>query len=277
MNSQLTIIAATNYSETASNAIAYAAGFARSIGAKLVLYNAFSLSVHSDNSRISASEMQKELDKAVSTLNALCRETAEAFEIEVNFHYSYSFSENELLSLINATNAYLIVMGMAERSFEQYLLGNTTTSVIKNINFPVLAVPKNAHFQGLKKVLFACDSLGWSTTKKLLWIEPLVGNIETVIEFFSVDESISEIEQKNKENLTIVKEIDVEKYIYKTVRSNDVISEIKKEIIKYNADILVMVPRIYGFWDSLVHTSKTKIMVAGLDIPLLSFPNFNTI
>ncbi|SCY75768.1 Nucleotide-binding universal stress protein, UspA family [Flavobacterium anhuiense] len=274
MNSQLTIIAATNYSETASNAVAYAAGFAKSIGAKLVLFNAFSLSVHSANSRISASGMEKELDKAVSKLKTLSKETAEVFEIEVNWHCSYSFLEDELLSLINATKAYLIVMGMADRSFEQDLLGNTTTSVIKKINFPVLAVPKNARFQGLKKVLFACDSLGWSTTKKLSWIEPLVGNIETVIEFFSVDESVSEIQQKNKENLTIVKEIEIEKHIYKTVRSNDVISEIKKEIIKYNADILVMVPRIYGFWDSLVHTSKTRIMASGLEIPLLAFPNY---
>ncbi|MNX96122.1 hypothetical protein D3C86_1284240 [compost metagenome] len=64
------------------------------------------------------------------------------------------------------------------------------------------------------------------------------------------------------------------KYIYKTVRSNAVINEIEKEIKRYQADILVMVPKKYGFWDSLVHKSKTRIMASGLDVPLLSFPQY---
>lgn len=119
MNSLLTIIAATNYSETASNAVIYAAGFAKAIGAKLVLFNAFSLSVHSANALISASEMQKELDKANARLDTLSRQTAEVFKIEVSSYCSYSFLEDELLSVIDSVGADLIVMGMAEKSLEQ--------------------------------------------------------------------------------------------------------------------------------------------------------------
>lgn len=273
MTSQLTIIAATNYSEIASNAVTYAAGFAKAIGAKLVLFHAFSLSVHSANSRISANDMQSELDKASSRLETLGRETAEVFKIEVSAYCSYSFLEDELLSVIDASGADLIVMGMAEHSFEQDLLGNSTTSVIKNISFPVLAVPKNARFQDLKKILYACDALSWSTIKQLGWLKGLAESLRMEVEFFNVNESLQELKETSQIASGSEKEFEDEKYIYKTVRSNAVINEIKKEIINYKPDVLVMVPKKYGFWDSLIHTSKTRMMAAGLEIPLLAFPN----
>ncbi|MCI9845522.1 universal stress protein [Flavobacterium pectinovorum] len=274
MISQLTIIAATNYSETAANAVNYAAEIAKAVGAKLVLFNSFSLSVHSANSLISASEMQKQLDKAVSRLDVLGRATAALFHIEVSTFCSYSFLEDELISIIDTTGADLIVMGMAERSFAQELLGNSTTSVIKNINFPVLAVPKNAHFHKLKKILYASDSVGWSSIKKFSWIRNIAEPLGTEIEIFNVNNSIKELKEEHSIRLTGEEELEDVKYIYKSVRSNAVIEEIKKEIKKYNADILVMMPRKYGFWDSLVHISKTRIMAAGMEIPLLSIPNY---
>lgn len=274
MTPQLTIIAATNYSDTASNAVIYAARFAKAIQAKLILFNAFSLSVHSANALISASELQKELDKASSKLDNLSRETADRFKIEVSSYCSFSFLEDELLSVIDATNADLLVMGMAENSLEQDLLGNSTTSVIKNINFPVLAVPKDASFQSLKKILYACDALSWSTINDLKWIKDLVESFGIEIEFFNVNDSVVELKKQIQEDSISEKEFQTENHIYKTVRSSAVIDEIRKEIIKYNPDILVMVPKRYGFWDSLLHNSKTRIMAAGLEIPLLSFPNF---
>jgi nucleotide-binding universal stress UspA family protein len=45
----------------------------------------------------------------------------------------------------------MIVMGMEEKSLEQELLGNTTTSIIKKLRTPVLAVPRNLQFTLQKK------------------------------------------------------------------------------------------------------------------------------
>jgi len=221
--------------------------------------------------------MQKQLDKASERLKTLGRDIAGAFNIEVSCFCSYSFLEDELSSLIELHNAELVVMGMAERSFEQELMGNSTTSVIKNLNTPVLAVPLNARFQNIKKILYACDTLSFSSIKRFSWLRSIVGNLGAEVEFFSVDAKLDDLKQEQDRLLlssTLEEEFQQVKYLYKTVKSNAVINEIKKEINIYNADILVMVPQKYGFWDSLVHKSKTRIMAAGLDIPLLSFPNF---
>ncbi|MFB9076731.1 universal stress protein [Flavobacterium procerum] len=275
MSSSLTIIAATNFSETANNAVTYAAGLAKSTGAKLILFNSFSLSVHSANSLISAEAMQQQIGKQSKKLETLGEDISKLFDLEVKTSCTYSFVEDQLQVLIEESKAELVVMGMAERSFEQDLLGNTTTSVIKNINIPVLAVPSTARFINTKKILYASDSLSLSSIKRFSWLRKVVGTIGLEIEFFSVDERIDVLKSEQTELLwSPESDFDMEKvkYIYKSVRSNAVIDEICKEIKSYEADILVMVPQKYGFWDSLVHRSKTRIMAAGLDIPLLSYP-----
>lgn len=275
MITPLTIIAATNFSTIAGNAVTYAAGLAKATGAKLILFNSFSLSVHSANSLITAESMQKQMDKAALRVQTLGEEIADLFKISVESICSYSFLEDELPAIIDQTNADLVVMGMAERSLEQDLLGNTTTSVIKSLNIPILAVPQNARFQNAKKILYACDTLSLSSIRRFTWIREVISNLGSEIEFFSVDEKLDEIREEQGKvllNSSIGNNFEDVKYIYKNVRSNAVIDEIKKEIKNFEADILVMVPQKYGFWDSLIHRSKTRIMAAGLDIPLLSIP-----
>lgn len=188
MITPLTIIAATNFSTIAGNAVTYAAGLAKATGAKLILFNSFSLSVHSANSLITAESMQKQMDKAALRVQTLGEEIADLFKISVESICSYSFLEDELPAIIDQTNADLVVMGMAERSLEQDLLGNTTTSVIKSLNIPILAVPQNARFQNAKKILYACDTLSLSSIRRFTWIREVIGNLGSEIEFFSVDE-----------------------------------------------------------------------------------------
>jgi nucleotide-binding universal stress UspA family protein len=275
MNSFQPIIAATNFSVTATNAVTYAAELAQLTGSKLILFNSFTLSIHSSNYRISAEGLQKELESAAYRLDVLGKDLAKLFDIEVECFCSYSFLEDQLQQIIEESKAELVVMGMAERTFEQELLGNTTTSVIKNLNIPVLAVPANARFKDAKKILFASDSLVLSSVEKFSWFMQLAKKLKAEVEFFSVDEKVDRlIEEQGKINRKETETFQNVKFVYKTIRSISVVNAIKEEIKNYDADILVMVPQKYGFWDSLVHISKTRIMAAGLDIPLLSLPNF---
>ncbi|MCA1920106.1 MAG: universal stress protein, partial [Flavobacterium piscis] len=155
-------------------------------------------------------------------------------------------------------------------SFEQDLLGNSTTSVIKNLNISVLAVPKNVRFSQSKKILFAIDSLRLFSVKRFSRFLEIAKKIQSEVEFFSVGKKVEDlIEQQSQLGVEETEALEHVKFLYKSIQSNSVINEIKKEAKNYNADILVMVPQKYGFWDSLVHVSKTRIMATGLHIPLL--------
>ncbi|MDQ6530975.1 universal stress protein [Flavobacterium sp. LHD-85] len=274
MPSLHTILAATDFSVIATNAVTYACGLAKATGSKLILLHAFSLSVHSSNSRISSQGMQQELDLITKRLKNLGSDLSKLYEIEVDIFCAYLPLEEELFMLIEAHKPELVVMGMAEKSLEQDLLGNSTTSVIKNIIIPVLAVPQNARFNNAKKILFAFDNFSLSSAERVSWFTRMAENLNAEVEFFSVDERVVEMLRKPNKIETI-EELGFEaKFVYKNLDSSTVLSEIKKEIRNYNADILVMMPQKYGFWDSMIHISKTRSMATGLDIPLLSLPNY---
>lgn len=268
-----TIIVATDFSEIAENAVAYASGLAKATGSKLLLFHAFELSIHSSNAIISSDGMQNELDKTVKRLNNKGNDLSKLYDIAVESFCVYHLPlEDELSILINDNQVELVVMGMAVSSLQQDLMGNTTTSVIKNISIPVLAVPGNALFNNPKKILFASDNKKLSV-QRLRWFTRFTEDLKAEVEFFSVEERSGELslgadkENVEEQSLTF-------KVVFKSLNSNKVLNEIKKEINNYNADILVMMPQKHGFWDSIVHVSKTRSMAAGLDIPLLSLPNY---
>jgi nucleotide-binding universal stress UspA family protein len=271
----ITFLVATDFSEIAENAVEYAAALAKQFRAKIILYNAFMIPVHAANSLLNAASFQALLDENQDKLKQRAEILGLVYNIEVGYESSYSFVEDELKNLLFKYDASLVVLGMSTKTLEQDLLGNTTTAAIKKMKFPVLAVPLGARFHGMKKVLFACDVLKGVPAKILDKVKELTADLDAQIEVFYVDERIEELKSTNSGMLAIdviSDGLDGVTYSHKNVRSNAVIREIEKEILVFQAELLIMVPRKYGFWASLVHKSKTRMVASGLNIPLLSIP-----
>lgn len=271
----MTIIASTDFSEIAENAVQYAASIAKVSKYKLVLYHGYTLPLHAAHAHISAENFQKLLNSAIDNLKNKAKALSEKYDIEVIPEFSFSYIGDELIELIKKHEAKGIVIGMAEKSLEQDLMGNTTTAIIKNINIPVLAVPLNAKFNGLKKIIFACDNPKEISNDILEKINDTAQKLGGELEIFSVDEQVDELKTENAPSL-ITNVLDTQlqgiNYYYKNVRSNAVIEAIKQEVEDYQADLLIMAPKQYGFWASIVHRSKTRLMASGMNIPLLSIP-----
>ncbi len=271
----ITILATTDFSPIADNAVEYAAAIAKQFDARLILFNAFELPIHAANSLISASAFQDLLNENETRLKEKALLIASTYHINVVHETKLSFIREELKVLLDKYNVNLIVLGMAARTLEQDLLGNTTTAAIKNLKFPVLAVPIDAKFKGMKRVLFACDVLKGVSVDVLSRIKRLVTELKSEIEVFHVDEKIEKLKTRDSGLLAtdvINDGLAGITYSYKNVQSSSVIKEIKKEMIAFKAELLIMVPEEYRFWASVVHKSKTRMMAAGLGIPLLSIP-----
>lgn len=271
----LNILAATDFGPIAENAVAYAASIAKQFNARLILFNAFKLSVHASNSRMSATSMTGLFNENLERLQKKAQLISQNQGIEVVCESSFSFVEDELKNLLLKYEIGLVVLGMAPKTFEQDLIGNTTTAAIRTMKIPVLAVPIGAKFHEIKKVLFACDVLRGVSVKVLEGIKELASKSNAEVEVFFVDEKVEELKETKPAALAeniIDDGLNGITYTHKNVQSNAVIREIEKEIIDYKADLLIMVPKKYGFWASLVHKSKTRVMASGLEIPLLSIP-----
>lgn len=271
-----TIIAATDFSEEAENAVAYAAALIQQIGGKIILFNAYRPSIHVSNARLSPKALDESANRSREKLSLQAQQISDTYAIPVSSYTSVMGDiGDEIDYLFSEYEADLLVTGMAARSLEQDLLGNTTTALIHQFKFPVLAVPLGARFGKIDRALFACDNLQGVQRVILEEIKTLALGVGASIEIFHVDNRIRKIQQVGIDDETIAKfgeGLDGVTYYYKNVESNAVIKAIADELTHINAGLLIMLPAQYGFWASLIHRSKTRIMASGLSVPLLSIP-----
>jgi len=266
------ILVATNFSKTSENAVLYSASLAQLLKTKLVIFNAFRLPVHASNTLLTVESMEELMDQDREKLKIQALQLSDQFDIEVEYKCSYVDFNREIDTLMHTYNSRLLVMGMSEKTMEQNLLGNPTTTLISMKKFPVLAIPLHAKFSGIHKILFACDLKESVPLKTLARLRRMAIELKSEVTVFYVENRINEMlsEKDSLDNLD--KGLEGATYFYKKVNSDAVIKEIEKEIENTSPDLLVMIPKKYGFWESIVHKSKTRVMASGLNIPLLSIP-----
>lgn len=268
-----TLIVATDFSKEAENAIEYAGALAKQMQRKVILFNSFIIPVHATNSLLPASAFQEMVVRNNEILKARALKLAETYFIEVGYESGLLDLSDGVEALIEKHNGSIVIMGMAAKSIDQDLFGNSTTSLMMKMKYPVLAIPVGSTFRGIERILFACDEL--QDTSVLDRIREIAVVLQAEIEIFHVGKHINRIVEQGEEipysdaTDEVLKEVP---HYYKNVESGKVINEIEAEILKSDIDLLIMVPHKYGFLDSILHRSKTRVMASNNKVPLLSIP-----
>ncbi|MEP6948542.1 MAG: universal stress protein [Ginsengibacter sp.] len=271
-----TIIVATDYSGSANNAIKYAAALARHTNSTLVLVNSFELSVSAANTLLPASSVDDLISINRKRLKDIAIDTSNTFGIPVKYRSGTSFLRGELDNQVERLDAELVIVGMSE-SGSRHEYENNTISIIRHAKYPVLAIPGDASFEGISKILFAFDPDCMLAANKL----PLLVEVAA---FFNAEVQVCHIEKKecaittnqyHPGNTPINVEGLLNKvaHLYKDIAEDDVVKGIECGIKDFKPDLLVMVPHKYGFWESMWHKSKTSKMTRRTHIPLLVLPN----
>lgn len=267
------ILIATDYSPEAENAMNFAASMARENKYEIILFTLQNISIHIQNAQLPAEVFLEEIEKLNQELIKKAVYLKNQYEVSVTSHFSMGNFFLEIKKCYEKYEFDLIVVGMAEKTLEQELLGNITTKILHQLKLPTLAVPKNADYKKIKNILFAYDvdkGLKHSVLKKVY--ETIV-DFESNLEIFNVYQTLDDFNHIISDNAI---EMDYHfeniQHHFKIIQSNEVIKAIKEEIDLTGADLLVMCPYKYGFWSSIVHRSKTNIMASGNQIPLLSIP-----
>lgn len=268
------IIVATDYSAEANNAAEFAAAVAAEQGHELILFNYSEISIHVLNARVNGNAIDEILGIYHTNLNKVAQALSKKYNVKVTPHLASGNFYESLVGCINQFEANAVVMGMANKSVEQDLLGNTTTSTIHKLQFPILAIPITTKYHGIHKILFACDMEVGVEEKVLENVHEIAATFGATVEVLYVKDKIEELlGAEEAEHAAIDKTFAGINYYYKNVQSRRIIDAIQDEIKEINADLLIMAPYKYGFWDSMVHRSKTRMMASGNNVPLLSLPS----
>lgn len=268
------LIVATDFSNEAENAAEYACAAAKFWKTNVVLFNSFSIPLHISHARLSAAVFNELLQKNKAMLEERGRELSTKYGVEVITESGFVQLREELGSLFEKYNARMVIMGTKSESLGQELFGNTTTTNLLRLDFPVLAIPHGSVYRPIKKVLYACDVLRGINIRILQEIKEIASMLGAEVEIFHVRKQIQQINTSGHafELSAIDTSLTGIEHSFKDAVSDTVISAIKEEINEIGADLLIMVPQRYGFWQSMMHRSKTRIMASESEIPLLSIP-----
>jgi len=166
------ILIPTDFSPNSWNAVVYAMQFLKDENCKFYFLHTYTPSFYRLDYMIGGPEFSAipdyEVDVSVEGLEKTVQDVKKQFPNKKHSYKTVS-AFNTLTDEINAfskrKNIDMVVMGtQGATGAEQLFLGSSTVFVIRKAKVPVLAVPKNCRFTGVKNMLFPTDY--WPQYKK---------------------------------------------------------------------------------------------------------------
>jgi nucleotide-binding universal stress UspA family protein len=265
------IVVATDFSAAAANAAEYASYMALALHADLYLMHVASLPVGFSETPalITDEELVHESEKYMSDLkNQIYSKAGDNLHIETEINTGDFI--NCLVTFCKKVNPYLVVIGSQGKSFaERILFGSHALRTMRQIRWPVIAVPKDASFKLIKKIGLTSD------LSNALDSIPL-GEIKKMVLDFNAELHIINMGDKDKYNPDTVsesfllderlKDIKAEYHFIDSDNKDEGILEYAEQL---HIDLLIVLPGHHNFPENLFHKSHTEHFLLLSRIPLM--------
>src|SRR5215203_217519 len=171
----------------------------------------------------------------------------------------------------------IIVMGVSGKSaLEKFLVGSTTTQVLKEGEWPVLVVPEDTILgRGIKTIALTIDlkEIDMQSIRQVYeFLDALPGELLVVnVEQQEREKYSPEMKETIADLHKLLKKYNPE-FIYLT--GDDVVKEILCFANERHASLIIAIHQKHGFLSSLFHKSVTKQLAYNSNVPLLALPVF---
>lgn len=269
------IFSATDFSDSAQNAVKYAAGLASTSKARLILFHAFHVPIVASEvptMMFTLSEMEKE---GMANLDKLAKELILEYPTipEISCICRHGFVVEEIESLVNTLTADLVVMGLQGHSFiSEKLIGSNTSTLVKQAKFPVLVVHNDLKFKPIQRILLATDN---KIPDNKRFLDPLITLSKTLGAHIHILKVIVN-KQPNLEMDAAEQGLALDKYLNQTehsfyeVLADDVLTGINSFSEKKQIDLAVVISRDHSFFESLFSKNNLRNIVYHASTPLLT-------
>ena len=264
------ILIPTDFSDNSLNAALYAMDlFVQNVHLYTVV-NCYDLPAYGDSSMVDITEH----------LARASREGLDAFQLKLlnvlpnkDLRVDYESEHGRLDRVVQnygrrANIPELVVMGtQGATGMKAVLMGTKTADVIKHSGLPVLAIPEEARYTGLKRIVLADDG-GEVDPKVLDILIQIVMHTNAELIVTRVVNEKTKVDDPAKANGIIDALHDVP---HTTVHLSgvDVMNELNEEVVRSNADLLALVHRERGVFDRLFRRSIASKLVMHSRTPML--------
>jgi hypothetical protein len=153
-------------------------------------------------------------------------------------------------------------------------MGTNTLNVIRQIDCPVMIIPAEAKFTGLKKVVFTSDFTDVSRTTPFISLRKILDTFKPSLDILNVDsEHFVELTPEYKiEREAMVDKLGMYHPEFSFLRSYDFLEGISSFVETREMDAIITVPRKHSFVSQLFKTSHTKKLAYHSRVPIIAVP-----
>lgn len=269
-----TIIAPTDFSPVAANAVNFAADMAVALDANLLLFNVYNIPVAYGEvpvALVSVEEIKKKSEDELETLKRNILHVASG-KLKVYTESKMGNTVDELEALCKEIQPLAVVMGAKGKSgLENVLFGSTALGAIRHITSPVICVPSGKEYgDGIKKIGFACDFKQVAETIPAASIRDLVKEFDAELHIINVDHDDKNVdEDTTTESSALHAMFDELNPQYHFIDHPDVEEGINQFAEENNLDLIIAIPKKHGLLEGLFRSSNTKKLVFHSHIPVM--------
>jgi nucleotide-binding universal stress UspA family protein len=270
-----TILIATDFSESANNAVDYAVELAKYFNAKLILVNSYPMPYSSFETGGMPGEMigvmqEASADSLKNLKNKIEQNNKENFEIKC--FSDMGFAEDVIVDVAKKVGADLIVMGIIGdgKQAKTHLIGSTAIKVARNTNIPVFIIPNEAKYHPIKKISFACN-LNNTEEGDLVYVSRYFGKVfNAELEIINVEEPEEDFSAEKSKTIAVI-EKKLETMPHKTVFISEkkVGKALEDYFNEHPTDVIMVNPRKHDLFHNLFSHSISKELAFHCNYPLL--------
>lgn len=268
----------TDFSVASENAASYAASLSRQLlSTKLVLYHSYEsilMPVSTGFAPVGpgfteSAELSHEKMKSLKEM--LANQVLPVTKIETRT------DDRTLVPAVNILvqqlRTGLVVLGMTGKSMlERVIIGSNALDLAKNCIAPVLIIPASTVFQKIERVVFACDLKEVLKLTPVHAIRTFVNALHASLLILNVDHRSRDFKPEEMEQLKALHELwDDQQPAYHYVAHEDVAEGIIDFANKQAAQLVITIPRVYGFLEGFFHQRLTNRLVNRIHLPLMLF------
>lgn len=278
-----TILYGTDYSKNSVAALHFAYALSRELNARLIALHVFEMPL-TLASTLSYTYSRQEIRTFRDYRDKLIAFCSEHLKNEpAPLKITWKIDEGKPASDIIVKNAKelkadLIIVGVKGGShLRKLLLGSNTSALISRAPCPVLAVPEDADFQGIKKIVYASDFEGsdiFTIDKMVKLAEPFEAQIH-LVHVTNRDKNTIEDQMEWFKSMLRHK-VDYENVRFDLRYGEDVLETLKQVVDEIEPDLVAMLERErHGLLKDLRHWDLVRRMKNEGHVPLLSYHKEN--
>lgn len=266
------IITATDFTDTANNAVGYACMLAMQYEASVVVIHSYHVPVSFDNpdaALISEEESRKIADKQMWKF--MDNLTATFNTIAVNGLVMFGDITENIAEYAEGREPWLIVVGNSLSEKDGFWNGTNLLRMMRKLKHTVVAVPDKVMYRTVDKVCLAYDYRNIMDEGLANAVKKLVKSTGAELHILNIENSSSGV---TTEEPIIAESIHYlladEKPQFHFIQNEDTEKGINDFVNANHMDWLVVQPHKHNLLEQLFHKSETKALAHSTTIPLVS-------